>query len=231
MQYKRIPFMSRRGFAGYSEMSPGGGFLGDYADDSVSLKDGKRTVILRPRPGAATGFQGFFAWLAATHPKLYNYAAVALPNEVDAESLGNPASQLAGMGLLDPLTSTVSDSSIASSADVSFSDVTLPTSVTNALPSDATASPPTSDSSAANIISTITQAASAILPVIQDQKILNLQLTRAAQGKPPLDTSKYFPNSGINLGLNPSTQNTVLILGGLVGGAFLLSKLLAGRRG
>lgn len=75
-----------------------------------------------------------------------------------------------------------------------------------------------------------TQAATAILPLVQQQKILKVQLQRAQQGLPPLDVGAYVdPNQGVNVGINPATQKTLLWLGGGAVAAFLLSRIL-GRR-
>jgi hypothetical protein len=85
-------------------------------------------------------------------------------------------------------------------------------------------------SQVAQFLQVATQAASAILPLVQQQKILKLQLQRAQQGLPPLDVGAYVdPNQGVNVGINPATQKTLLWLGGGVLGAWLLSRVL-GRR-
>jgi hypothetical protein len=76
-------------------------------------------------------------------------------------------------------------------------------------------------------VSTVTQAGAAILPLVQQQKILNLQLQRAKQGLPPLDVGAYIdPNQGLNVGLNPATQRTLLWLGGGLFGAWVLTRVL-----
>lgn len=80
-------------------------------------------------------------------------------------------------------------------------------------------------------IAAVTSAATAILPIVQQQKLLKIQLERARAGQPPLDVGAYVdPNQGVNVGLNPGTQKTLLWLGGGIVGAWLLSRLL-GRRG
>ena len=77
------------------------------------------------------------------------------------------------------------------------------------------------------IISTITQAAAAFLPLYNQQQLLRVQLERARAGKPPLDTSAYeSATQGINVGVNRSTQNTLLWLAGGLAGVYLISKLL-----
>ena len=69
----------------YDAMFPGAGFAGLPT----------RTVVLRPRKDAAPGWPGFFGWLAATHPQLYNYARVSLPNYVeDRQGISSAGSQL-----------------------------------------------------------------------------------------------------------------------------------------
>lgn len=81
-----------------------------------------------------------------------------------------------------------------------------------------------------NFVTTVVQAGATVLPLIQQQKVLKLQLQRAQAGLPPLDVGAYIdPNAGFNVGINPGTQKVLLWLGGGVVGAFLLSRVL-GRR-
>jgi hypothetical protein len=88
----------------------------------------------------------------------------------------------------------------------------------------------TSASALQTLAQTVVQAGATILPLIQQQKVLKLQLERAKQGLPPLDVGAYIdPNQGVNVGLTPATQKTLLWLGGGVVGAYLLTRLL-GRR-
>lgn len=90
--------------------------------------------------------------------------------------------------------------------------------------------PANQQGSVSRFIEVATQAASAILPLVQQQKVLKLQLQRASQGLPPLDVGAYVdPNQGVQVGLNTGTQRTLLYLGGGIAGAFLLSRLF-GRR-
>lgn len=149
-------------------------------------------IILRAKTGAKPGWGGFFGWLAATHPQLYNRARVANPAFVDdIESDHSTGSRLlAGDGTIAP----------ASSATIQ------------------------------KVIDSIVNAGSAILPLVQQQKILKLQLERAKQGLPPLDVGQYVdPNQGLNVGLNPATQKTLLWLGGGAVAAFVLSRVLRRR--
>lgn len=77
------------------------------------------------------------------------------------------------------------------------------------------------------LIDTVVNAGAAILPLVQQQKILKLQLQRAKAGLPPLDVGEYVdPNAGLNVGLNPATQRLLLWLGGGAVAAFVLSRLL-----
>lgn len=79
-------------------------------------------------------------------------------------------------------------------------------------------------------VTAVTQSATAILPLIQQQKMLKIQLQRAQAGQPPLDVGAYTdPNQGLNVGLNPGTQKTLLYLGLGVGAAILLSQLAKAR--
>jgi hypothetical protein len=90
---------------------------------------------------------------------------------------------------------------------------------------------PASSATIQKVIDTIVSAGSAILPLVQQQKILKLQLERAKQGLAPLDVGQYVdPNQGLNVGLNPATQKTMLWLGGGALAAFALSRLMRSRR-
>jgi hypothetical protein len=157
------------------------------------------TVRLPVKAGASRGFQGFIGWLEATHPKLYNYALAADPDFVTgASNARSSGAVLSGLGLVD-----VSPAS--------------------------TLQPQTSggSTSAQNFVNTLLQAGAAILPLVQQQKILAIQLKRAQAGQAPLDVGDYIdPNSGINVGVTAGTQKTLLYLAGGLGAVFLLSRLM-----
>lgn len=98
------------------------------------------------------------------------------------------------------------------------------------LAGDGDAAPNTSANALQTLAQTVVQAGAAILPLVQQQKVLKLQLERAKQGLPPLDVGAYIdPNQGVNVGLTPATQKTLLWLGGGLAGALLLTRIL-GRR-
>lgn len=52
------------------------------------------------------------------------------------------------------------------------------------------------------------------------RKLLNVQLERAKQGLPPLDSTQY--GLGVSLGLSPETQRVLMIGAGILGAAALL---------
>ncbi len=62
------------------------------------------------------------------------------------------------------------------------------------------------------------------LTVDQQQKLNSLNIQRASQGLPPIDSSQYA--SGVQVGLTSSTQNTILIGIGVLSLAYFLPKLL-----
>lgn len=183
----------------YSIVDPSAGFLG--GDPA-----GKQKIILRPKKGAAPGLPGFLAWLAATHPKAYDYVRVSVPDyAADIEGLRSGASELRGLGL-----------------DLSF-DAPNPDMPTVNIPA-----PDTSVWS--QIATAVSQAAAAYVPLAQQKKLLDLQVERARQGLPPLDTSQYeSATAGVQFGVNRSTQNTVLMVAAGLGGLFLLSQLMKRR--
>lgn len=56
------------------------------------------------------------------------------------------------------------------------------------------------------------------------QKCLDLNLTRAQQGLPPVDCAAY--GTGVQIGVASGTQNMVYIVLAVLAGAYLLPKLL-----
>ena len=74
--------------------------------------------------------------------------------------------------------------------------------------------------------STAAQAAAAFIPLVQQQQIFSLQLSRAKAGLPPLNTSGLTANSGLQFGVNSSTQSMVLLAVGILGAFYVLPKLL-----
>lgn len=176
----------------------------------------KRTAIFRPKAGAAPGFPGFAAWVAATHPELYNYLRVSLPDYIG--DIEGPRSGALSLGAIDPGLITVDPITLPAfrfdtSGPAALADNTGPTT-----------------SIWAQITDTVKNAAAVILPTIQQQKLLNVQLDRAKAGLPPLDLSRYESASqGLNVGINRSTQTTLLMIAAGVAGVFLLSKVLGKR--
>lgn len=56
------------------------------------------------------------------------------------------------------------------------------------------------------------------------QKCLDINLARAQQGLPPIDCASY--GTGVNIGIAPATQNTLLLVVAILAGVYLLPKLL-----
>ena len=261
------------GLSGYMDF-PGEPFLANKAKpadaftmgDYDSLRPGKGmagTMVMRPRAGAAPGWPGFFGWLAATHPDMYNYARVSLPNVVeDRQGISSAGSQLGaylgsmlnrqpkGMGFFRKTEtgqnmngfdgySEASETIMGGLGD--FGTGVFPTSAVSifrqgSLTPAATegitdSNPMPTTTMSAQISSLLTNLGSAFLPLYQQKKMLDIQVERARNGLPPLDTSAYDSASGgVNVGVNRSTQNTLLMLAGIAAGGFLLVKLLGKRR-
>lgn len=154
------------------------------------------TVRVPVKTGGSRGFQGFIGWLEATHPKLYNYAVAADPDFVSG--VQNARSSGSVLGIVDTTPGAVIQPETAKG-----------------------------ESAATQFVKTISQAAAAILPLVQQQKILSIQLKRAQAGQAPLDVGDYIdPNAGLNVGVTPGTQKTLLYLAGGLGAVFLVSRLL-----
>lgn len=198
----------------------------DPTDFRASPRQRGRKVILRPKPGATIGWPGFFSWLSQWHPDFYNYLAVSLPNVAANTNIQAPAAQLGSLGDPASYVQGLGDTTInwlTTPADKIFSMAppqAATDGVTNSAPQDTT-------STGYSVINTIQSAVSSFLPLVTQQKLLNLQVDRAAKGLPPLDLSKYESSTqGLNVGINPATQQMLLILGGLAVAAFVVPKLL-----
>jgi hypothetical protein len=104
MRYRKIPFMSAKGSAlmdGLAPVTTQKGFGPQFPNSSMlGATPAGTTVIMRPQPGTAAGFPGFFGWLRATQPGLYNYTKAALPAYVtQAEAHRTGGATLSGLGL------------------------------------------------------------------------------------------------------------------------------------
>ena len=231
--------------------------LQPYYGGGVSGLAGPSAVKVRfdADPNGAPGWSGFFDWLSKAgpnHAALYNYLRVVLPNfvedsqpypeagrhlgaysrslnvtpRVDFDGFGgiySPGELIGGLGDTTDPTQSINWLTTPASQLISMNP---PQAATEGVTTGA--SQPTTVSSS-NIIDTIKAAVPAFLTISNDQKILNAQLDRAAKGLPPLNLSSYTANTGLQFGLNASTQNTVLMVAAGLGAIFLLSKVL-GRR-
>jgi hypothetical protein len=180
---------------------------------------GSTTVIMRPQAGAAKGWPGFFGWLAATHPAVYNYAKVALPQRLAVSTEGRRTGGATLQGLRG-LMGLGDDSTIT--PDLSTISIDPGTAPTVSIPDsgESSTSPTFTAAGTAQIVNTLTQAATTLLPAINQQQIFQAQLARAQQGLAPLNTAAYgIGNVGAVLG-NP----IVLIAGVGLLAVFLLSK-------
>lgn len=75
-----------------------------------------------------------------------------------------------------------------------------------------------------NFLSSLANIATTYLTVDQQKQLNTINLQRAQQGLRPLDVTAY--TGGVNVGLSSSTQNTALMVAGIIGGLFLVSKLI-----
>lgn len=68
------------------------------------------------------------------------------------------------------------------------------------------------------------------IPLYQQQKLFDLQLARARQNLPPLDTTAIADASALRVGVDTGTRNTGLMIAGVLGVAILGFALLRPRR-
>lgn len=242
IEYRKVPFM-------YNPMRPGDGLSG------IGVVDPGRVVSLAglgdPDPGMAypRGWPGFFQWLADEQPDVHQLARVALPNLAARQAHGNPASVVllrkvpglkgvrglgafgSGLGRLGQDVTAVDTGTAPPGADLGYGDVPPP----DVTPVDITPDPvyvantaqQTSPGLLQSITSTITAIGSAVLPLVQQQKLLDVNVARAKAGQPPLTLAQYeSQTSGLNVGVNPATQKFLLAAIVIGGGLLILPRLL-----
>ncbi len=73
-------------------------------------------------------------------------------------------------------------------------------------------------------VATLSRIGSALVMTQQQRDLMALQLARARAGLPPIDMSAYT-GLGVNVGLSDSAKQTLLILGAVAGGVFLVTSL------
>ena len=243
MQYRKVPFMTtqrvHRTMPGLAYTDPAAVVSGLAGAALMPPKGtpGTTTVRFKSDTTKAAGWPGFFSWLGETHPDVYARVAVQLPRLVNPSQHSSPGSVIAGLAGLgqddgsddssftfDP--STIDTSSIdamAPSADEIYASVD--TSLPSTAPAQATyagvtnSAPQTTTLASGQIVSAVAQAASAILPLVQQQQLMSVQLSRAAQGLPPLNTSAYM-TAGAST--TPALNLNTLLLAGLGVGALVL---------
>jgi hypothetical protein len=188
------------------------------------------TIMLRPKAGAPSGWPGFFGWLAANHPDVYNYAKVALPQRLVSATEGHRTggATLAGLGFLGD--NTGDDTSDPGLVTFDAGPVFItPQTATVADSGETSAAPVFTAAGTSQIVNTLTQAAATLIPAINQQQIFQAQLNRAAAGLPPLNTSAYGLTSGaVASGFSASIGG--LLPFALIGGAVLVLMSL-GKKG
>ena len=202
---------------GYDPAYPARGYLGFYDSGSPLgglAGPGKIRVRFESKKDATPGFPGFFAWMASTHPDMFNYMRVTIPNYIGARSgLQSNASDLRGLGDVAP----------SFAADLPTS---VPTFAFDMSPGAPPVVEPQSAGAVQQIIDTLKQAVPIYLQTQNQQQLLTVQLQRAKAGLPPLDLSKYTASGGINLGLTSGTQSMLMWVAGGLALVYLVPKLL-----
>lgn len=75
-----------------------------------------------------------------------------------------------------------------------------------------------------DVLTQVSQVATSYLTFEQQRELLRIQNERARQGLPPLDVSQYTP--GVSVGVEQSTRNTLLLGLGIIGGVYLIGRIL-----
>ena len=79
-----------------------------------------------------------------------------------------------------------------------------------------------------SLIDNVAKLGTSYLSIEQQKQLNELNIQRAKQGLAPLDTSQY--QTGVQVGLSSTTQQTLLYVAGGVGLVILLSSLMKSRR-
>lgn len=133
------------------------------------------------------GVPGLVRWIKAAHPTIYRSLGARL-------AVARPV-RLAGLGLASP------------SDDLSEVKVNV-TKIAD--------SAPAGSSIANTILSTVKDLVTVGLPLYQQQKVFDLQLSRAKAGLAPLDTQALSDASALRVGVDSGTRNTGLMIAGIL---------------
>lgn len=142
------------------------------------------------------GVPGLVRWIKTAHPSIYR----AIGQRLAAKRV-----RLQGLGLAMP------------GDDLSEVKVNVQKVADSASPGSSVAN---------TILSTVKDLVTVGLPLYQQQKLFDLQLSRAKQGLAPLDTSAIADASAFRVGVDSATRNTGLWIVGGLAAAFLGYKLL-----
>lgn len=82
---------------------------------------------------------------------------------------------------------------------------------------------PSATAPASDWASYLMQAAQIYTTYDLQNKMLDVNLARAQAGQPPLDLSQY--GVGVNVGVSASTQQTIMIVAGILAAAYFLPKI------
>lgn len=183
----------------------------------MSIPGNKTVTQLRieralAKPGA-TGMRGFLLWVEAAFPP-----TVARPILKAAQKYAGGPPVAGGLGRLGDWTDTSSGAADPTNP---------PISATTATASSDAATP-----AWAADVSTAIQTGLQVYQLASQQQAANqlfqVNLQRAQMGLPPVatDPTRYgLPAPTVNVGMTTSTENTVLVIGALLVGAFLLHSL------
>lgn len=79
-----------------------------------------------------------------------------------------------------------------------------------------------------SLLDNISKLGTSYLSIEQQRQLDQINVQRAQQGLAPIDTSQY--QTGVNVGVSASTQQTVLIVVAVLAGAWILSSFIGKKR-
>jgi hypothetical protein len=169
-----------------------------------------------------TGREGFMAWLRDTQPDNYR-ALVSLYPDMGERSATESLDTHLGVGDLTDSIDLTNIQPAVSAFDPSTLSIDPPPIIS---PSQAVQVTP----GGTDWVQTVTNVLTPLANAYSQVQLNNVQLQRAAKGLPPLNTAAYQNASSLKAGLDPATQKTVLMVGGMIVLGFLGFGFLSKRR-
>ena len=186
-----------------------------------------RTVTLPTNVFLPGGRLGFLIWIRTAHPEVHQYILQHFPQYANDREKYLSWLQQNRPRVYAELQQLVPAFGLGDlPAQIDFTN--LPTADDTGTSVDSPSNQAV-DSSSPSFTTVVSGLANALVQGYSQKKVLDVQLARAQQGLPPLDTAYLSDSTSLKAGVDQSTQRTLLMLGGLVVGGLVLSTVLKRR--